>query len=1534
MSISPRELLHRLFVYIEEQLKDIDPRAFQISKSALPRLFPRDLANLPGVFFDVQEEGDHVWLKVERLEETSPPAPESERYGKCIRVDGDSNGKPPQLIETELDMLIRLVQEDAPEAEHLALAERLRSEAEAVLVTYVSQWQEWAAREKPRRKTISLYSDLFVLRHQLHAEQTANPVEFVWGLGMASWKLSFDGKPFDFQYPLLTQPLEIALDTKSMALEVRPRATEPGCEMDGFVACGLKGASECEKAMLEHFALHKDAPVTPFSASSYADVLKLVARNLDSRGTYVEVLAKGEDAPTAGEHLVVSDSWVVFSRPKSNNFLVADLKNIRSRLEAGCEIPDGPLALVTPPCDTPLEFHAVNFRGLSSRGTSGGSSNGAAGETKELYFPLPYNQEQVTIVQRLERAAGVTVQGPPGTGKTHTIANIICHYLATGKRVLVTSKGEPALEVLQGKIPKEVQPLTVALLAGDRDGIRQFQASIEAIQHQVSQLNPEATRDEIDRIHRAIDRTHHELVNIDRRVDEIAMQQLAETPVDGASYRAEELAELVVKGAPQYAWFDDELSLDSRHAPPLSTGEVTRLREDRRQLGEDLVYLAASLPSPDELPQPADIAQLHTQLCKLKSLDEATQTGEIPPLRAITPEVLQSARTLLAQLGDAQAELMAMAEVEAEWPGELRRKCAQPSFATEIGALVALFEDATRLVEARSAFMRRPVDFPTEALAHSKTVEAVGRAATAGKPFGFMAFGAGDAKEHIAKVKVNGLSPSSNDDWQHVQAYLKLHEQVLSFSSRWNPVAEVLELPSLDGGVARLRMLELVTAAAKKAHSMATRFDALLHRAGEAVFARAPASLAFGSHADYEVVRGHIMQHLTRAELAEASIALSQLQERLAGKTGSVTQKLQDFVDQSLGNPEKEGARVAADYTELVVELRRVCGLAPVIGRVKEFAARLYAAGGANIAGRVSYIPVANGAEDSAFPATWREAWNWARMRTHLEKIEARRELVELNARRTDLEAALAQMYKDVVGKAAWLATKRNASAKVLQALAGYATAIRRIGKGTGPNAVRYRRDAQQSMLDAAGAVPCWIMSHSKISESMPADIGAFDLVIVDEASQSDLWALPAIVRAKKILVVGDDKQVSPDGSFVSSVEIDELRTRFLSDQPYGQDMTPEKSLYDLAARVFAADQVMLREHFRCVPPIIAYSNQFYKGAIQPLRIPLASQRLDPPLIDIYVPGGMRDRHDCNRLEAEAIAAEISAILEDERYADRTIGVVSLLGMEQAKFIDTMVRERCSASELLRREFDCGDARTFQGSERDIMFLSMVADPERCHPLSGNAYDQRFNVAASRARDRMYLVRSVTAEQISDKDIRMTLLEHFSNPNVMQEVDDHDGLIKLCESGFEREVFTMLVKRGYRVIPQVKSGAYRLDMVVEGANDARLAIECDGDAYHGPEQWASDMNRQRILERAGWTFWRCFASTWCLRKEEVFEELVERLTAMGIEPIGAVAALPRLVESRTWTLPTAKAEPDAIDGVIDAAIAAAKQKGGTVEQIQ
>ncbi|MGZ9190205.1 MAG: hypothetical protein ACXW39_09135 [Nitrospira sp.] len=108
-----------------------------------------------------------------------------------------------------------------------------------------------------------------------------------------------------------------------------------------------------------------------------------------------------------------------------------------------------------------------------------------------------------------------------------------------------------------------------------------------------------------------------------------------------------------------------------------------------------------------------------------------------------------------------------------------------------------------------------------------------------------------------------------------------------------------------------------------------------------------------------------------------------------------------------------------------------------------------------------------------------------------------------------------------------------------------------------------------------------------------------------------------------------------------------------------------------------------------------------------------------------------------------------------------------------------------------------------------------------------------------------------------------------------------------CESPFEREVFDMLVTRGYRVIPQVPVGANRIDMVVEGDNDNRLAIECDGDQYHRPGQWDSDMWRQRVPERAGWRFRRCFSSTFVLQRDAVIAGLVETPAAHGVKATSA-----------------------------------------------
>lgn len=167
--------------------------------------------------------------------------------------------------------------------------------------------------------------------------------------------------------------------------------------------------------------------------------------------------------------------------------------------------------------------------------------------------------------------------------------------------------------------------------------------------------------------------------------------------------------------------------------------------------------------------------------------------------------------------------------------------------------------------------------------------------------------------------------------------------------------------------------------------------------------------------------------------------------------------------------------------------------------------------------------------------------------------------------------------------------------------------------------------------------------------------------------------------------------------------------------------------------------------------------------------------------------------------------------------------------------------------------------------------------------MNKREHEQRVNVAMSRARDRMYLFRSIEEKDLSNEtDLRLKIQHHFSSP--MPSRSKTSDLIDLCDSGFERSVFTYLVNKGYHVTPQVKIGSFSIDLVVEGDNDKRLAIELDGDKYHTPEKWMDDWTRQRTMERVGWTFWRCWGSSYTLNPEECMSDLISALNGMHIHP--------------------------------------------------
>jgi hypothetical protein len=164
--------------------------------------------------------------------------------------------------------------------------------------------------------------------------------------------------------------------------------------------------------------------------------------------------------------------------------------------------------------------------------------------------------------------------------------------------------------------------------------------------------------------------------------------------------------------------------------------------------------------------------------------------------------------------------------------------------------------------------------------------------------------------------------------------------------------------------------------------------------------------------------------------------------------------------------------------------------------------------------------------------------------------------LAELSAERVALEAAVRDNFERLVRERTFYALAGSVTGPVRSALMMFATALRRTGKGTGKGALRHRRDARAAMAQCFDAS---LLDHALLAgaEHLPAALGAFDLVVMDEASQSDIREVATLLRGKKILVVGDDKQVSPTAAFIENSKIERLEHGFLRGQPFKTLLLP-----------------------------------------------------------------------------------------------------------------------------------------------------------------------------------------------------------------------------------------------------------------------------------------------------------------------------------------------------------------------------------------
>ncbi len=1401
-----------------------NPPVYDIRKYDLFLLRDRDLPEVPGVSVTPLAE---AWLAVDFLDLPAPP----EVPAELVPLLGESGTLSPHRRP-------ELPAEPGPAEPGPAEPGGPASDPDLVAAAgqwITDVWDPFAARWAEVNAAKTLHRNLFQQRELLATDRES--VELVWGFGRLRWR--HDGEIID--HPLICIPVEVEQDEATQQVRVCPAGAP---EVEARCLAGLSLADRAGFMSIRQSV--NDEGTDLWDGPVLHSLLRPLIRAIDHEGT-----VSGQ-ATAAGDAAVVDGSWVLFMRRRLPDYL-GFLDRMRALYrDDTVAVPDTLQAVV---CDAPSLLAGQAAAAL------------ADGAAEPLLLPLPTNEEQRRILLQAQHSTGVTVQGPPGTGKSHTIANIISHYVAYGKRVLVAAEKEQALRALTGKIPAGIKDLTVAVLGADGESRRALESAIGQIQTRVTAIDKpfadERIRQltaELDAVSRAIAAATQALL----ATREAEVQRLPGQWAAGEAPTRAEAARWVAGNAERLGYVDD---LVTPMTPcPVSGGDLAEFTGLIRQVGVRRAEACAyDLPGLGAIPAAAVLAEQFAVLADLqasvRSLGSAVRDWERATVCGLDG--------LQALASRCQAEMEWVAKIAGSWLGQVRDQAGDPLLAQDWAAFHAqLAQDREQVLGVRRVLTAHQVvvpDVPEPSFVDGLQ-QARDRLAASGK----LGMFAGAAKRAVQECQVDGRPPGTAEDLDLCLQAVMLGGLRRRMLTSWhNQLARVggTELRAAVPEDVLGPLLDELTRALSWPRAWA-QLRADLGAAGIA----APATADAGTLGGLSEVCSRSCDQIRLQQLTHS---FRQLNDWLAaGATTPAASPLWALLADALARQD------LAEWHRLCGELKDLREIAPAAGRLRELRARL-AARAPIWTSRILTDPAA-----AAEPAECDVAWQWRQLDCWVREALAGPTPAQLQARLEELSKERRRVVADLVSERAWRRLADNIGDRQRQALNSYVRAVTRYGKTGGKFAQRWLAEIRAALDESKDAVPVWIMPTARALTSFrPEADPPFDVLIVDEASQVGLEALPLLALARKTIVVGDDKQTSPENVGLNRQQVFDLLDEHLAMVPkYRTLFDPDNSLYDIAFQKFPG-VVMLTEHFRCLPRIIGFSNAHaYDNRIIPLRD-------QPPhpgwsaLGAVRVLDGYRNG-DVNEPEAEAVVDLVAELCANPDYDGLDMGVISLLGSTQSKLIWEKLYDRLGPDVMTARRLRSGEPANFQGDERDVIIISTVVavDPAipagRIAAMTGNAAARRINVGASRARQQMWAVHSVDPGQFPDGDLRGALIRHCRDSGAAAAPSSR--LLDACESQFERDVLQRIIARGYRMVAvQHSVGRYRIDIVVEGP-DARLAVECDGDRWHGPDVWHQDRARQQVLERANWTFERIRGSAFYRDPEAALGPLWQRLQDLGI----------------------------------------------------
>lgn len=398
-----------------------------------------------------------------------------------------------------------------------------------------------------------------------------------------------------------------------------------------------------------------------------------------------------------------------------------------------------------------------------------------------------------------------------------------------------------------------------------------------------------------------------------------------------------------------------------------------------------------------------------------------------------------------------------------------------------------------------------------------------------------------------------------------------------------------------------------------------------------------------------------------------------------------------------------------------------------------------------------------------------------------------------------------------------------------------------------------------------------WLMTPDAVSETVPLEMGTFDLLVFDEASQMFVErGVPSIYRAGKTVIAGDHKQLRPSALG---------KGRF----SYGDEEAPEEgSLLDLARSRY--DSVLLNYHYRSeMSALIEFSDRaFYGGKL--FVAPDAAVPETPPIQVVRTDGIWADR--ANAVEAAKVVSVLRSVLA-ERRENETVGVIAF-NVHQMNLISDLIEDECAEdpgfSDIVLREesrtengSDVGlfvkNVESVQGDERDVIIFSIgyARDsegrfPQRFGWLNTAGGENRLNVAITRARKRIIVIQSFDPDEILGESGGPALLRSYLKYAEAVSSGDSAGTAAILDSlsppgsdrmsgnpGFMDRLYAEITSEGFEADRNLGLSGCAIDIGVKKGGRYVLGIEDDRRIYAlGGTARERDFHREVFLSRRGW----------------------------------------------------------------------------------